>query len=160
MPRAKPFAPGNNMNPLGRPKKVVAQRQLADITKLAAKGVREQDIYRAIGMSQHTWERQKAEQPEVQAALDAGRQIMHDALVGKLFERAMKGDIVPNLFLLKTRFGYREGDEPSETRPQITINMQGTLTAEQYRERIAERRAIDLEAATALPAPTKGVTRG
>jgi hypothetical protein len=32
---------------------------------------------------------------------------------------------VPNLFLLKTTFGYREGDVPIEMRPQITIVMPG-----------------------------------
>jgi hypothetical protein len=154
------FQKGEVHNPKGAPRKTLAKQDLAAITKLAAKGVRERDIARAVGVSNQVWDRQKVEQPEVQAAFHAGRQVMHDALVGKLFERAMKGDIVPNLFLLKTVFGYREGDEPQEVRPQITINMQGTLSPEAYRERIAARHVIEHETPPALPAPKKGVTRG
>jgi hypothetical protein len=54
---------------------------------------------------------------------------MHDALVNVLFERAMKGDIVPNLFLLKTRFGYREGDQPQDQQPRIIINLPGAAAS-------------------------------
>jgi hypothetical protein len=151
----EPFFSGTpTRNKGGRPPKSIAPAQLATVKALAARGVRERDIGRAFEIAPTTWLKLKKERPDVQEAFDAGRQIMHDALVGKLFERAMKGDLVPNLFLLKCVFHYREqGDESGETRPQITINMQGSLTPEAWRERIAEHRAIELKA------PPK-VTRG
>ncbi len=150
MPR-RLFQKGEVHNPKGAPRKTLSNADLAAVTKLAAKGVREQDIARAVGVGATTWQRLKHEHPEVQAALDSGRQVMHDALVGKLFERAMKGDIVPNLFLLKTVFGYREGDEPSETRPQITINLPGALPLSAFQGVTIEQTSEP----PALPAPTK-----
>ena len=89
------------------------------ITKLAARGVREKDIARAVDVSEPTWLSLKRDFPEVQAAVDAGRQVMHDALVGKLYEKAMAGDTIALLFAMKVMFGYRENEPPQDTGPRI-----------------------------------------
>jgi hypothetical protein len=134
MPKeATQFKPGQSGNPAGGPRKLLKPGDLEVVTKLAAKGVREKDIARAVGMSEPTWQRLKADFENVRNALDAGRQRMHDSLVGKLYERAMAGETVPLLFLLKTRFGYREGDELGDNaRPQVIINLPAPMSAEQY----------------------------
>ena len=146
------FKSSNRANPSGRPQKEVATRDLPVITKLAAKGVREKDIARAVGVSEPTWLRIKRDCPEVVAALDAGRQVMHDALVGKLYEKAMRGQDVPILFLLKTVFGYAEGTALGDARPQVIINLPSAVPMEQYR-------TIEGEAAMNLPATVKGKPR-
>jgi hypothetical protein len=58
---------------------------------------------------------------------------MHDALVGKLYEKAMRGQDVPILFLLKTVFGYAEGAPLGDARPQVIINLPAAVPLEQYR---------------------------
>ena len=125
------FPPGVSGS-YGGPRKMLPANGLQTITALATKGVREKDIARAVGMSVPTWIKYKADFPEALAALEDGQQAMHDALIGKLFEKAMGGDIVALLFTLKSRFAYREGDEPSEVRPQVIINLPGATSVQQY----------------------------
>ena len=123
---------------------------------MASRGVREEDIARCYDIARNTWVKVKDRQPEVQAAIDLGRQAMHDALVGKLYERATKGsgDAIAAFFLLKTRFGYRENEVPADARPQVTIVLPGAAAVGHYDGK-AER-VIDVEpnaVVAALPAP-------
>jgi hypothetical protein len=127
------FVKGQVTNPNGAPRKLVPASQLPNITRLAARGVRERDIARAMGMSQPTWIKCKHDFPEVLKALEDGQQQMHDGLVAQLLTRAKKGDVVPALFLLKTRYGYREGEELSNARPQVVINLPGSLPSETFK---------------------------
>ena len=131
MPSDTRFKPGHKpAPPTRRFKKSVAAADLPTITQLAARGVREIDLARSLGLSQHSWERIKRDDPAVMEAFAAGRQQMHDALVGKLFEQALKGQLVPTLFLLKTVFHYRE-DAPPEM-PHIVINLPHAAPATNY----------------------------
>src|SRR5262245_16772510 len=117
------FLPGKSGNANGVPRKTLTTQHLTVVTQLAAKGVREADIARAVGLSVPTWIGLKTTVPAVADALALGQRMMHDALIGKLYEKAMNGDTVALLFMLKSRFGYKEGTEPSEARPQIVINL-------------------------------------
>lgn len=119
--------------PLQTRKRRVTAEQLVTITEMAARGCREIDIARACGMSQPVFGRLKKEQPEIIDALEAGRQVEHDALRGKLFDLAMNGQVVPAIFLLKTRHGYRENDAPRESASTVVINLPSALPADQYR---------------------------
>lgn len=144
---ATQFKPGQSGNPAGGKKLTVPASALPIITKLAAKGVRQRDIGRAIGVSQQVWNRQREAQPEVADALAAGQQKMHDALVHKLYEKAVEGDTVSLLFLLKCRFGYREGDElNSDSKPQVIINLPGAA-----QDIASYAKGITIEAQRALP---------
>jgi len=126
------FKPGIAPNPNGAPRKTIPASELKLITADAARGCREKDIARTLGMSALTWQRIKERDPAVQAAFDAGRQKMHDALIGKLYEKAMKGDTVSLIFACKILLGYRENDVAMEFRPQITITLPDALPAEKY----------------------------
>jgi hypothetical protein len=142
------FKPGQSGNPHGRQRLTIAPEQLPVIVKLAAKGVRELDIARAVGVSHQVWARQRVLQPEVADALDAGKQQMHDRLVGKLYAQAMDGNIVALLFLLKTRFGYREG-EAQDARPQVIINLPTAAPLEQYAPALVAEHAVESDDVTA-----------
>ena len=93
----------------GAPHYKVGRKGLKIIQDLAARGVAEMTIARALGMSRGAFRQAKRRDPAVQDALDAGRAVEHDKLVGVLHDAAMAGQFVPAIFLLKSRFGYREG---------------------------------------------------
>ena len=154
------YLPGQSGNLKGGPRKMIPASALPLITKMLAEGKRERRVALALKMSVPTWIQRKKDQPEVADAVALGQEMLFERIVGNLLSQAKKGNVIAGIYLSKVLLGLRENDEPQEVRPQITINMQGTLTAEQYRERIAERRAIEHETVPALPAPTKGVTRG
>lgn len=126
------YKPGQSGNPAGRRKKPLPRHGLELIEQLAAKGCREIDIGRAVGMSPPTWIDRKNTCPEIQAAFDSGRQRLHDELVNVLVTKAKKGDVVPLLFALKTLFNYREDAPPPEMRAQVVINLQAAMPAERY----------------------------
>ena len=145
---------GEVLNPNGARRRTIASRDLPTITALAARGVRERDIARAVQVSPTTWPRLRDTDPAVNAAFEAGRQQMHDALVGKLYEKAMKGDTVALLFSLKVFFGYRE-NELTHDRPQINIiNLPGAAPIAEYKGQTLEH-----EGPPALPDKSE-VSRG
>lgn len=123
---------------MGRPKKVVPADKLPIIQELAARGVSEKSIAAACGVHDNTvFSRIKREQPEVQEALDRGRAVEHDKLVGVLFDAATKdGNIVAAMFLLKARHGYKEGEQQTQ---QVSVNiaLPGAMKPEQYAEKVA-----------------------
>ena len=134
------FKKGQSGNPAGPPRKTIPTRALPQITKLAARGVREKDIARAVDMAPDTWARYKDSHPEAAHAFEAGRQIMHDALVGKLYEKAMHGDTIALIFALKIFYGYRDNTELQELRPQVVINLPGAVPLDQYRPALLAER--------------------
>ena len=116
-----------------RRKKLLPMGGLAKIRDLASRGFSEKDIARALGMSQHTFTKRKDEDPALVDALDEGRSIEHQALYSKLMEKAMGGDIVALLFLLKCRHGYREvSDVTSRNTVSITFTLPGALDPAAY----------------------------
>ena len=126
------FQKGHVANPNGAAKKALPDNGLQTLTQLAARGVRDNDLARAMQFSVPLFKRYLIDHPEAQEAIDAGRQLFHDTLVDGLVKAAANGREVPAMFLLKTRFGYRENDQPSDTRPVVTINLPGAMTPEQY----------------------------
>lgn len=103
------------------------------IEELASRGCSEVTIARALGMSQDTWRREKSEDPKAVEALERGRAVEHDSLVGKLYESAMKGNVVAALFLLKARHGYREGHTiEHQQNVRVTLELPAALDPNTY----------------------------
>ena len=93
-------------------------------------------------MSAGTWTRIKGENEDAQDALDAGRSVEHLALYGKLMEKAMAGDIIALLFLLKCRHNYRETVDVTQTNAvQITFQIPGALDPANYAKLINGQKA-------------------
>ena len=115
------------------------------IEQMAARGHREIDIARRLGiMSWSTWTRIKDEDPKALAALEAGRGVEHDRLYGRLFEKAMRGDTIALLFLLKTRHNYNDRPEPAPVQAAVQINMPSPLGLEDYTRLIAQVKPVTL----------------
>ena len=92
------------------------------VRELAANGAREVDIARELKMSVRTWQEVKKEDEKALAAWEAGRAVEHEALRGVLFDKAIAGNVASAMFLLKTRFGYRErGDDGSGGADRVTV---------------------------------------
>lgn len=74
------------------------------------------------------------ENPDFQTAFDEGREQEHKALFNALFRAATeKGNVVAAMFLLKSRHGYREGDQTEiGNRVSINFNLPGALPLEAF----------------------------
>lgn len=71
--------------------------------------------------------------PDLKAAYDEGVEAEHQMLVSAL-KRQMDKSPVPAIFLLKTRHGYREGDQSElGNRVSVTFNLPGAQPLEVFR---------------------------
>ena len=123
------------MPEVGRPEKTPPNNACDIVAKLAAKGCSETTIAYALGVCDKTWRRWKKDIPELLEALAVGRAREHDKLVGMLHEKALKGDIIAAMFLLKCRHNYKEGAVIEDNRRiQIGVMLPQSLSPEQYRQ--------------------------
>lgn len=108
----------------------------ARIRAWAGEGATVKGIARSLGVSLETLNVWMDRFPELRDAMDEGREAEHKVLHNTLFEKAKKGDTVALLFLLKTRHGYREGDQASTAnRVSVTFNIPGAMPLDQFRGR-------------------------
>ena len=115
------------------------------IETMAASGNDQRNIAKALGVSYPVWLRWKDEYPEIQEALDQGRAVEHDLLVGSLLESATKQkNVTAAIFLLKTRHGYRENENLAEG-PKIQINFElpGAVDPKTYEAEILQKAVKD-----------------
>lgn len=79
-------------------------------------------------------------EPALKDAFDQGREQERHALHNMLYRQAMEhGNATAAMFLLKSRHGYREGDQGDQAgRVNVTIQMPGAMTLQQFTQ-IAER---------------------
>ncbi len=131
----------------GRSHYVVGVRGIKIIEELAGRGCHLTTIARALRMSVDAFKACRARQPEVEEAYQRGLGTEHDALVSNLRAAANEGNVVANIFLLKARHAYREG-EPLEV--NVSVNAGGVLvvpadmTVEDYIARKAAEGMIDV----------------
>ncbi|KAA0916160.1 hypothetical protein FLO80_10565 [Aquicoccus porphyridii] len=136
---AKPEIPARRVvNDAGKSEWRVGRRGLKVVEELAARGVAVATIAKALRMGKDAFRNVRERQPEVQEALDRGRAKEHDALVAKLYETAMEGNVIAGMFLLKARHSYREGEplEGGGSAVQVNINLPSAMTPEDYRKMV------------------------
>jgi hypothetical protein len=114
----------------GGPAYRVGKRGLKMIEELAARGVAEATMAKALRMGKDAFRAAKRRDPAVQEAIDRGRAVEHDKLVGILHGLATAGQYVPAMFLLKARHGYREGEQAGAN-VNVNINTRGVLVVPQ-----------------------------
>ena len=94
---------------------------------MAADGWSKAGIARQLGVSMKTFDKRLEDDPELQRAFDVGRDLEHQALFNVLYRQAVeRGNATAAMFLLKSRHGYREGDQSEiANRVSITFNLPG-----------------------------------
>lgn len=133
---------------LGRPPLKPPANAIEIIAETACRGCSEKSVAFALGVSFDTWLRWREDHPELKQALDKARSVEHDKLVGVLFEKAMAGDSVAAMFLLKCRHNYRDGGVTIEDNRSVKIGVMlpASLNAEQYKQIICgAQEVIDCE---------------
>lgn len=116
------------------------------VEKLASQGNSEKTIAKALGISHDTWPKWKdTKYPELGEALQRGRAIEHDQLVGALFDTAINGKgaqaVTAAIFLLKARHGYRENEPLDQGGPQvnITFELPGSVDPKTYEAQVLKK---------------------
>lgn len=139
MVRPRPKTPGRvvpaaeRLSAAGRPRKDPPPNAAQRIREATARGCNRRGVAMALGCNVDVLVRWLDEHAELKEAFDDGRENERAALHGKLFEAAMNGAVVPALFLLKARHGYREGEQESQAnRVSVTFNIPGALPLDKY----------------------------
>lgn len=124
-----------------------APRGTADkLRRWAADAVTQKVMARRLGVSVQTLKRWMDESPRLAAAYDEGVEEEHQMLVAALKARL---DVpAAAMFLLKTRHGYREGDQTGQAnRVQVTFNIPGAASKDQWvKARVVESKAVGHDA--------------
>lgn len=90
-------------------------------------------IARGLNVSYETLKIWMKRHPELQDALDAGREAEHQMLYQALLKH-LDTSPTPAIFLLKTRHGYREGDQKDQANTvSINFSLPGAQDLETYK---------------------------
>ncbi|UTO04169.1 hypothetical protein NKT77_06415 [Moraxella sp. FZLJ2107] len=106
-------------------KKQPTDKHLKLIEQMASQGHSIPNICKACNISKDLFYVWREKFPEVNQALELGREKERHDLHNVLYQQAMeKGNITAAIFLLKSRHGYKEGDQSEQAnRVAITFNL-------------------------------------
>ena len=101
------------------------------IHALASDGFTIIGIARRMGVGKDALATWLNEYPDLKEAFDQGRETERYSLHNLLYRQATeKGNASAAMFLLKSRHGYREGDQAN--RVNVTIALPGAMTLQQF----------------------------
>ncbi len=123
----------------GTGKVTVSPNGLLLIEAMARDGYSMVSIAKALRIDQVTLRQIRRRDPAVQEALDLGLAANERELVNLLMTQARDGQVVPAIFLLKAKHGFREGEQREPPMPNITINLPGAMNPEDYMNAITIR---------------------
>lgn len=113
---------------MARPKKVLPD--FGQIEALASKGLNEEQIASAMGISYSTLRRHKASNEQFQAALKKGKALGISDVSSALYNAAVGGNVTAMIFYLKNRSPDSWRDKPDATNDddpppsvQVVINV-------------------------------------
>ncbi|MFU1957791.1 DNA-binding protein, partial [Bordetella bronchiseptica] len=98
---------------MARPKKELPD--LGQIEALASKGLNEEQIASALGISYSTLRRHKASNEQLQAALKKGKALGIADVSSALYDAAVGGNVTAMIFYLKNRSPDSWRDKPDST---------------------------------------------
>ncbi len=102
---------------------------LARVTELASKGLSQEQIAAALGISERTLRNRKAESAEFAEAIEKGRALGIEEVANALFENAKAGNVTAQIFFLKAQAKWKdkhdaddgEGDEPTPVAVTVEV---------------------------------------
>ena len=126
-------ARGHSLTP-GRPRTVVPEDASDTVYALAADGNSLDGIAFHLGTTRKTLGMWFDEDAALKEAFDQGREQERYQLHNLLYRKATEdGNIVAAMFLLKSRHGYREGDQSEQgNRVSVSFTLPGALKPEQF----------------------------
>ena len=121
---------------MGRPIKAPPVDAAENLREWSAIGYSKKHIAFRMNTTLETLNKWMAERPELTEAFEAGREREHHALFNALFTQATtKANVTAAIFLLKSRHGYREGDQSdTANRVSITFQLPGAIPMDKYVE--------------------------
>jgi hypothetical protein len=163
-PVAKPalpavaLPPGQLVERAGNDATVITAAGIEAVRILAAVGRTQNSIAASLGIGRAAFKACMDRQEAMRLAWEAGHSADEQHWVDVLRLAAANGAWIPSIFMLKSKFGYRENDAP-DTRPNITIVLPDALSPEQYLKTISvqERPAITKAVDDEPRASTRGV---
>lgn len=113
---------------IGRPQKEPPPDAALRIRELASEGHSVLGVANMLGTTPRVLHRWFNEYPELKEQFDLGRERERLTLTNILYQRALAGDAISAMFLLKARHGYKEGEQPSDAgRVNVTIQLPAAL---------------------------------
>lgn len=114
-------------------RRALAEPDYVTVAAMAARGARQVDIARRLGMAPDTWRRIREDDERAKAAFEAGRSELHEELVSKLIAKAKAGNVACLIFSLKSLYGYRDNAPvPSEITHSVRIELPAALAPDRY----------------------------
>lgn len=109
------------------------------VERWAAGGSSMKAIARSLGVSSETLRVWMDRHPTIQEAWDAGMEAEHARIHGRMMQAIDEGNITAMIFMMKTRHGYREGDQTSvANKVSVTFNLPGAMPLAQFKGRVIE----------------------
>ncbi|MBU1286919.1 MAG: hypothetical protein KJ871_04255 [Alphaproteobacteria bacterium] len=106
----------------GRPKKEPPPDAAQRIRELSSEGHSQIGIANFLGVSATTLKRWLQDFPALREQYDLGIEKERFDLTDMLYSKAMKGDTVAAMFLLKSRHGYRDNGTDVQVGNRVSIN--------------------------------------
>ncbi|WP_449106326.1 hypothetical protein [Pseudomonas mohnii] len=109
---------------------------------MAADGVNKKGLAYGLGTTVELLNVWLDQHPELQQAIDQGREREHKALHNALYKAAVDGgNVTAAIFLLKARHGYREGDQGDQAnRVSINFQLPGAMRLEDFTKDVTPRK--------------------
>ena len=93
---------------MARPKKILTQKQIAELEKLAGYGLSQELIADFFNISDRTLRNRMKEDPEIYAAYKKGKAAAISHAAEKLHQAIDNGNLTAIIFFLKTKAGFKE----------------------------------------------------
>lgn len=139
--------------------KVPTPHNLKVVSKMAELGMTEANVALCVGISPSTFLRWKKDYPQVVDALDTGKAKLEKVAVGCL-ARGMKNNHYSSaMFILKTKFGWRETDYAAQA-PRLPSDETGRALLRQLSEEDLHAIAGIISAANSRAGDTAGRADG
>jgi hypothetical protein len=95
-------------NPVGQPPIEITQEMIVKAHEMASHGLTQEQIASCLGMGLSTLYEKKINYPELADAIKRGKDKGINMVANALFENAMNGEKVAQIFYLKARAGWKE----------------------------------------------------
>jgi len=132
----------------GQPPIIITEAGLAAITAWAAKGLSAIEISRGLSIGNRTLAQLRKRCPEVDEAMQLGTAAFATSLVNVLYEKALKGDTVSCIFLLKAKAGLRDqgpvGAGDTTIRNVNILNLPAPMNMADYLKMVQQPEASDV----------------